>query len=98
MKLKKSEEIIKIEEALKKTKEALKKATQKHQQSVTKINSQFTEIILKKLLEDDNFKTDLKNLLTKNDLQNAIDVLNKNYGAFDVAQNENKEEPKKEEI
>ena len=30
-------------------------------------------------LEDDNFKTDLKNLLTKNDLQNAIDVLNKNY-------------------
>ena len=96
MKLKKSEEIIKIEEALKKTKEALKKATQKHQQSVTKINSQFTEIILKKLLEDDNFKTDLKNLLTKNDLQNAIDVLNKNYGAFELGQKI--EEPKKEEI
>ena len=96
MKLKKSEEIIKIEEALKKTKEDLKKATQKHQQSVTKINSQFTEIILKKLLEDDNFKTDLKNLLTKNDLQNAIDVLNKNYGAFELGQKI--EEPKKEEV
>ena len=96
MKLKKSEEIIKIEEALKKTKEALKKATQKHQQSVTKINSQFTEIILKKLLEDDNFKTDLKNLLTKNDLQNAIDVLNQNYAAFELGQKI--EEPKKEEV
>ena len=96
MKLKKSEKIIKIQEDLKKTKEALKKATQKHQQSVTKINSQFTEIILKKLLEDDNFKTDLKNLLTKNDLQNAIDVLNKNYGAFELGQKI--EEPKKEEV
>ena len=85
-----------FEEAIKKTKEALKKATQKHQQSITKINSQFTEIILKKLLEDDNFKTDLKNLLTKNDLQNAIDVLNKNYGAFELGQKI--EEPKKEEV
>ena len=95
MKLKKREKIIKIEEALKKTKEALKKATQKHQQSVTKINSEFTEIVLKKLLENDNFKIDLKNLLSKNDLQNAIDLLNKNYGAFEIKQKN--EEPKKEE-
>ena len=42
------------------------------------------------------FKTDLKNLLTKNDLQNAIDVLNKNYGAFELGQKI--EEPKKEEV
>lgn len=94
MKLKKSEEIIKIEEALKKNKEALKKATQKHQQSVTKINSEFTEIVLKKLLENDNFKIDLKNLLSKYDLQNAIDLLNKNYGAFEFG--EKIEEPKNE--
>ena len=49
-----------------------------------------------KLKNDYNFKTDLKNLLTKNDLQNAIDVLNKNYGAFELGQKI--EEPKKEEV
>ncbi|WP_164469237.1 hypothetical protein [Aliarcobacter cryaerophilus] len=45
---------------------------------------EFTEIILNKLKEDDNFKNDLKNLLSKYSLNNSIDLLNKNYGAFEI--------------
>ena len=45
--------------------------------------------------EDDNFKNDLKNLLTKYSLNNSIDLLNKNYGAFEIKQKN--EEPNKEE-
>ena len=75
MKLKKSDEIIKIEEAL-------KKAKLKQKENIKKINLEFTETILNKLKEDDNFKNDLKNLLTKYSLNNSIDLLNKNYGAF----------------
>lgn len=88
MKLKKSDEIIKIEEAL-------KKAKLKQKENIKKINLEFTEIILNKLKEDDNFKNDLKNLLTKYSLNNSIDLLNKNYGAFEIKQKN--EEPKKEE-
>lgn len=88
MKLKKSDEIIKIEEAL-------KKAKLKQKENIKKINLEFTEIILNKLKEDDNFKNDLKILLSKYSLNNSIDLLNKNYGAFEIKQK--KEEPKKEE-
>ncbi|MEM5558381.1 hypothetical protein AAHK07_07645 [Aliarcobacter cryaerophilus] len=88
MKLKKSDEIIKIEEAL-------KKAKLKQKENIKKINLEFTEIILNKLKEDDNFKNDLKNLLSKYSLNNSIDLLNKNYGAFEIKQK--KEESKKEE-
>ncbi|MBL3519485.1 hypothetical protein H0A43_03310 [Arcobacter lanthieri] len=77
MKLKKSDEIIKIEEAL-------KKAKLKQKEDVKKINLQFTENILNKLKEDDNFKNDLKSLLSKYNLNSSIDLLNKNYGAFDI--------------
>lgn len=56
---------------------------------------EFTETILNKLKEDDNFKNDLKNLLTKYSLNNSIDLLNKNYGAFEIKQKN--EETKKEE-
>ena len=38
---------------------------------------------------------DLKNLLSKYSLNNSIDLLNKNYGAFEIKQKN--EEPKKEE-
>ena len=88
MKLKKSDEIIKIEEAL-------KKAKLKQKENIKKINLEFTEKILNKLKEDDNFKNDLKNLLTKYSLNNSIDLLNKNYGAFEIKQKN--EEKKKEE-
>ena len=88
MKLKKSDEIIKIEEAL-------KKAKLKQKENIKKINLEFTEIILNKLKEDDNFKNDLKYLLTKYSLNNSIDLLNKNYGAFELKQKN--EEPNKEE-
>ena len=69
MKLKKSDEIIKIEEAL-------KKAKLKQKENIKKINLEFTEMILNKLKEDDNFKNDLKSLLTKYSLNNSIDLLN----------------------
>jgi adenosine deaminase len=88
MKLKKSDEIIKIEEAL-------KKAKLKQKENIKKINLEFTETILNKLKEDDNFKNDLKNLLSKYSLNNSIDLLNKNYGAFEIKQKN--EETKKEE-
>ena len=88
MKLKKSDEIIKIEEAL-------KKAKQKQKENIKKINLEFTETILNKLKEDDNFKNDLKNLLSKYSLNKSIDLLNKNYGAFEIKQKN--EEKKKEE-
>ena len=88
MKLKKSDEIIKIEEAL-------KKAKLKQKENIKKINLEFTEMILNKLKEDDNFKNDLKNLLSKYSLNNSIDLLNKNYGAFEIKQKN--EETKKEE-
>lgn len=77
MKLKKSDEIIKIEEAL-------KKAKLKQKENIKKINLEFTETILNKLKEDDNFKNDLKSLLSKYSLINSIDLLNKNYGAFEI--------------
>lgn len=88
MKLKKSDEIIKIEEAL-------KKAKLKQKENIKKINLEFTETILNKLKEDDNFKNDLKNLLSKYSLNKSIDLLNKNYGAFEIKQKN--EETKKEE-
>lgn len=88
MKLKKSDEIIKIEEAL-------KKAKLKQKENIKKINLEFTETILNKLKEDDNFKNDLKNLLTKYSLNNSIDLLNKNYGAFEIKQ-KNEEQNKEE--
>ena len=88
MKLKKSDEIIKIEEAL-------KKAKLKQKENIKKINLEFTEMILNKLKEDDNFKNDLKNLLSKYSLNNYINLLKKNNGAFEIKQKN--EEPKKEE-
>ena len=56
---------------------------------------EFIETILNKLKEVDNFKNNLKNLLTKYSLNNSIDLLNKNYGAFELKQKN--EEPNKEE-
>ena len=88
MKLKKSDEIIKIEKDI-------KKAKLKQKENIKKINLEFTETILNKLKEDDNFKNDLKNLLSKYSLNNSIDLLNKNYGAFKIKQ-KNKEKKKEE--
>lgn len=77
MKIKKNDEIIKIEEAL-------KKAKLKQKENIKKINLEFTETILNKLKEDDNFKNDLKGLLIKYSLNSSVDLLNNNYGAFEI--------------
>ncbi|MDN5112964.1 hypothetical protein PJV97_11495 [Aliarcobacter butzleri] len=91
MQIKKSDEIIKIEEAL-------RKAKAKQKETIRKVNLEFTEDILKKLAENDNFKKDLKDILTKYNLDNLIELLNKTYGAFEIkAKVEETKEPKKEE-
>lgn len=91
MQIKKSEEIIKIEEAL-------RKAKAKQKETIRKVNLEFTEDILKKLAENDNFKKDLKDILTKYNLDNLIELLNKTYGAFEIkVKTEEIKEPKKEE-
>ncbi len=77
MRIKKNNEIVKLEEALKKAKE-------KQQEDIKKINIKFTEIILKKLYKDEFFKKELKEILSKYNLDNAIDLLNKNYNSFEI--------------
>ncbi|MCG3668602.1 hypothetical protein L5F68_08410 [Aliarcobacter butzleri] len=90
MQIKKSDEIIKIEEAL-------RKAKAKQKETIRKVNLEFTEDILKKLAENDNFKKDLKDILTKYSLDNLIELLNKNYGAFEIEIKQNTDNVKKNE-
>ena len=90
MQIKKSDEIIKIEEAL-------KKARAKQKENIKKVNLEFSENILKKLSEDDNFKKDLKSILEKYSLNSSIELLNINYGAFEIKE-EMQEAIKKEEV
>jgi|GEM_PF-1769077 len=75
MKLQKTTEILKIEEAL-------KKAKLKQKEKLKKTNLEFSQIILNKIKEDENFKKDLKSLLEKYNLNKAILLLNNSYGAF----------------
>ena len=90
MQIKKSDEIIKIEEAL-------KKARAKQKENIKKVNLEFSENILKKLSEDDNFKKDLKSILEKYSLNSSIELLNINYGSFEIKE-EMQEAIKKEEV
>jgi len=76
MKLQKTTEILKIEEAL-------KKAKLKQKEKLKKTNLEFSQIVLNKLKEDENFKKDLKSLLQKYNLNKAILLLNDMYGAFE---------------
>lgn len=80
MKIKKNEEIIKIEEAL-------KKARLKQKETIKKINLEFMETILNKLKDDINFRNDFKSLLLRYNLKESIDLLNKNYGIFEIGMN-----------
>jgi len=75
MKLQKNTEILKIEEAL-------KKAKLKQKEKLKKTNLEFSQIILYKLKEDENFKKDFRSLLEKYNLNKAILLLN-NYGVFE---------------
>lgn len=84
MRIKKSDEIVKIEEAL-------KKAKQKQKESLKKANIEFTENILVKLNTDDNFKIEFKSILEKYNLINCINILENNYDAFKINQNQIKE-------
>lgn len=77
MKIKKNEEILKIEEAL-------KKARQKQKETIKKINLEFMETILNKLKDDINFRNDFKSLLLRYNLNESIDLLDKNYGIFEI--------------
>lgn len=80
MKIKKNEEILKIEEAL-------KKARLKQKETIKKINLEFMETILNKLKDDINFRNDFKSLLLRYNLKESIDLLNKNYGIFEIGMN-----------
>lgn len=80
MKIKKNEEILKIEEAL-------KKARLKQKETIKKINLEFMETILNKLKDDINFRNDFKSLLLRYNLNESIDLLNKNYGIFEIEVN-----------
>lgn len=75
MKIKKTDEIIKIENAL-------KKAKIKQKENIKKVNSELIELILLKLKEDDKFKKDFQILLELYSLNNIIDLFNKNYEIF----------------
>ena len=76
MLIKKSDEILKIEEAL-------KKAKQKQKETIKKINSSIGEDILNKLNEDDNLKKEFKELLKRYDLKNTINIIKDNYNLFE---------------
>jgi len=76
MKLQKTTEILKIEEAL-------KKAKLKQKEKLKKTNLEFSQIVLNKLKEDESFKKDFKSLLQKYNLNKAILLLNDSYGAFE---------------
>lgn len=92
MQVKKSDEVLRLEEAL-------KRARQKQKDDIKKSNSEFTEIILKPLMTNNFFKKDLREVLEKYKLNNAIDLLQKNYNAFDeikVIERDEKEKISKE--
>jgi len=76
MKLQKTTEILKIEEAL-------KKAKLKQKEKLKKTNLEFSQIVLNKLKEDENFKKDFKSLLEKHNLNKAILLLNNMYAVFE---------------
>lgn len=56
-----------------------------------KANIEFTENILVKLNTDDNFKIEFKSILEKYNLINCINILENNYDAFKIKQNQIKE-------
>ena len=90
MLIKKSDEILKIEEAL-------KKAKQKQRENIKKINSTIGEEILKKLSSDDAFKKEFKDLLKKYNLKNTIEIIKENYNVFE-SKNIIEEEKEKNEL
>lgn len=73
--IQKTDEIIKIENAL-------KKAKIKQKENIKKVNSELIELIILKLKEDDKFKKDFQVLLELYSLNNIIDLFNKNYEIF----------------
>jgi len=76
MKLQKTTEILKIEEAL-------KRAKLKQKEKLKKTNLEFSQIVLNKLKEDENFKKEFKSLLEKYNLNKVILLLDNMYGVFE---------------
>lgn len=82
IKIKKNDEIIKIEEAL-------RKAKAKQKENIKKVNIEFTELILKELNTNNNFKKDLKDILNKYNLINSIKLLDEHYNIFNEIKENN---------
>lgn len=72
MQIKKTDEIIKFEEAL-------KKAKLKQKENIKKINYMIGEDILNKLSVDEEFKKEFFAILIKYDFKNILDSIEENY-------------------
>jgi hypothetical protein len=75
MQIKKTDEIIKLEEAL-------KKAKLKQKENIKKINYMIGEDILNKIAVDKEFKKEFFNMLIKYELKNILDSIEENYSIF----------------
>ncbi len=75
MQIKKTDEIIKFEEAL-------KKAKLKQKENIKKINYMIGEEILNKLSVNEEFKKEFFEMLIKYDFKNILDSIEENYSVF----------------
>jgi methyltransferase-like protein len=75
MQIKKTDEIIKFEEALKKEK-------LKQKENIKKINYMIGEEILNKLSVNEEFKKEFFEMLIKYDFKNILDSIEENYSVF----------------
>ena len=75
MQIKKTDEIIKFEEAL-------KKAKLKQKENIKKINYMIGEEILNKLSVNEEFKKEFFFFFIKYDFKNILDSIEENYSVF----------------
>ena len=76
MRIKKTDEIIKLEVAL-------KKAKLKQKENIKKINYMIGEEILNKIAENEEFKKEFFAMIVKYDFKNILDSIEENYSVFD---------------
>lgn len=75
MQIKKTDEIIKFEEAL-------KKAKLKQKENIKKINYMIGEETLNKIAVNEEFKKEFFEMLIKYELKNILDSIEENYSIF----------------
>lgn len=75
MLIKKTDEIIKIEEAL-------RKAKLKQKENIKRINYMIGEEVLNKLAENEEFKKEFFEILIKFNFKNILDSIEENYSIF----------------